>query len=234
MNLPTLIAAIGRRRRPFSPLQIPGLALWINANAANVTKDGSNRVSAATDLSGNGRTASQGTGAAQPLWVPGGVNGKDVLTFDGARSLVTGAFALNQPTTVFISAMTTSAATLQTFVDGAAALNTARFYVSGSNLSMFAGSGVIDGLLTNNAWFIGGALFQNASSFLQKDGVEITGTCGVNNASGITVGFGGGNTAGSALVGSIRQVIVYSAALTLAQRNAVKNYLAADAAVVVV
>jgi hypothetical protein len=52
----------------FHPKQVRNLKLWYRADLG-VTKDGSDRVSAWADQSGNGYNASQGTGSLQPLWV---------------------------------------------------------------------------------------------------------------------------------------------------------------------
>jgi hypothetical protein len=59
-----------------------GLVAWFMADVG-VTKDGSNRVSNWADQSGNSRDAVQATAANKPLWMPGMVNGKPVLRFEG-------------------------------------------------------------------------------------------------------------------------------------------------------
>ncbi len=72
---------------PFSPADLPNLALWLKADAG-ITKDGSNYVSAWADQSGNGNNATQGSGLAQPLWVDGVLNNKPVLRFDGVNDFM--------------------------------------------------------------------------------------------------------------------------------------------------
>jgi hypothetical protein len=58
------------------------------AGVANLTKDGSDLVSALTDESSNARHFSQATGANKPLWVASGVNGKaSIRSTDGLRGL---------------------------------------------------------------------------------------------------------------------------------------------------
>ena len=60
------------------------LALWLDANdASTITLNGST-VSQWNDKSGNARNASQAIAANQPTYTPSGLNGKPVVTFDGA------------------------------------------------------------------------------------------------------------------------------------------------------
>jgi len=67
---------------PWSPSSI-STQLWLDANDADtITLDGS-AVTLWEDKSGNDRHASQNTVANQPAFTDAGLNGKDVLTFDG-------------------------------------------------------------------------------------------------------------------------------------------------------
>ncbi|OBQ32885.1 MAG: hypothetical protein AN487_21545, partial [Anabaena sp. CRKS33] len=77
--------------RPFGGPQLwrpsnlgSALALWLDAeDAASITLNGST-VSQWNDKSGNARNVSQATAANQPTLTTSGLNGKPVLTFDGA------------------------------------------------------------------------------------------------------------------------------------------------------
>ena len=65
------------------------LLYHLDADAANVTKDGSNLVSLWDDLSIAGNDFSQGTAAKKPLWVAdggAGFNNLPVLRFDGTNN----------------------------------------------------------------------------------------------------------------------------------------------------
>jgi hypothetical protein len=67
----------------WTPAQLPGLALWLDAaDASTITLNGST-VSQWNDKSGNNRHASQATAANQPTYSATGLNGKPTLTFDG-------------------------------------------------------------------------------------------------------------------------------------------------------
>jgi hypothetical protein len=74
------------------------LALWLDAeDTSTITLNGST-VSQWDDKSGNGRNASQGSAALQPIYTTNGLNGKPVLSFDGADDelTITSSFALGE------------------------------------------------------------------------------------------------------------------------------------------
>ena len=73
----------------FVPTDITGCQLWLDASEG-VTYDVDNNVSVWTDESGNSNNATQLVGANQPLLVPGVINGKPVIHFDGSHSFLTG------------------------------------------------------------------------------------------------------------------------------------------------
>ena len=68
------------------PVDISGLALWLDADAGNVTRDGSNRVSAwndITDPTNNtvAQNVTQTNSAKQPLWVDNAIGGHPAIQF---------------------------------------------------------------------------------------------------------------------------------------------------------
>jgi len=68
---------------PWTPVQL-STALWLDANDASTLTLNGSTVSQWRDKSGNARHASQATAANQPTRTLNGLNGKPVLTFDGA------------------------------------------------------------------------------------------------------------------------------------------------------
>ena len=80
------------RASGFSPKSISGLYLWLDASVlSSVTLNGSapnQTVSQWRDLSGNNRHFSQSTAGAQPEYTLAGQSGRNCLTFDGSRRLV--------------------------------------------------------------------------------------------------------------------------------------------------
>lgn len=74
----------------FSPKQIAGLGLWLDAaDSSTVSLDGSGNVEAWADKSGNGRNATQTTAANRPDYA-GTLNGKNVVGFAGSPEALTG------------------------------------------------------------------------------------------------------------------------------------------------
>lgn len=69
----------------FSPESLSGLVAWFKADALSLN-DG-DAISSWTDSSGNGNTATQATGSAQPTFKNGIFNGKPVARFDGGDGL---------------------------------------------------------------------------------------------------------------------------------------------------
>lgn len=70
----------------FSPSQIPGLGLWLDASAITGLGDG-DAISTWNDLSGAGRNAT-GSGAARPVYKTNIVNSKPVVRFDGVDDVM--------------------------------------------------------------------------------------------------------------------------------------------------
>lgn len=108
-------------RTQFSPLNLPGLALWLDASDTASMFDATTGGSVVTnggavarwqDKSGNGRNATQGTANNRPTFNTNKQNGLPSLTFDGTNdSLATASFAHSQPLTVFVLQRLTSTTT---------------------------------------------------------------------------------------------------------------------------
>jgi hypothetical protein len=81
-----LDAAYQYLKNALSPFSTSGLALWLKADAG-VGLNGSTVVHW-YDQSGNGNTASQATGSAQPTLVQNDINGYPALHFDGANTFL--------------------------------------------------------------------------------------------------------------------------------------------------
>jgi hypothetical protein len=87
----------------FSPADIEGLANWWDASAAStVTLNGTTVSSWANRASGP--ALAQDTAGAQPTYTTAGVNGKNVLTFDGGDVLSASATYGTQSNTIFFVA----------------------------------------------------------------------------------------------------------------------------------
>ena len=98
----------------FNPASISGLANWWDASAAStVTLNGTTVSSWANRASGP--ALAQGTAGAQPTYTLAGVNGKNVLTFDGGDLLSASATYATQSNTIFFVARENSASAFAGF-----------------------------------------------------------------------------------------------------------------------
>lgn len=91
----------------FSPLDLAGLVLWLDASDAGSITESGGAVSQWNDLSGNGYHVSQATAGAKPGTGAATQNGLNVLTFDGGDHLLhdAGSDAIDlSPMTFFIVA----------------------------------------------------------------------------------------------------------------------------------
>lgn len=77
-------------------------SLYFHIDATKgIIKDSNDKVSQWNDLSGEDHHVSQGTSAAQPVWVDDAINGLPAIRFDNAQWLGHTGFDLEQPCTVF-------------------------------------------------------------------------------------------------------------------------------------
>ena len=86
----------------FGSQNIPGIKLWLAADAGVVLTSGA--VSQWSDLSGNNFNLTQNTANSRPLLVNNVLNSKPVLRFDGNNDFMSVNFGqvLAQPLTIFI------------------------------------------------------------------------------------------------------------------------------------
>lgn len=201
-----------------------GLGAYVTVTQRNV--------SAWADQSGSGNHATQGTAARQPLYVPASINGHPALYFSGSSSadiLTTGAFARNQPhSALAVVSWDDFPAANEYFLDGLA-LNTAimRKVPATNEAGMYAGV-VLNGAVTfSGVPFVASAVFDGANSLVAKDGAATSGSAGVFNASGVSIGADGGGAYVAPLWGRVAEVILYSRGLSTAERQQVERYLGA-------
>ena len=225
----------------FSPLDIAGLQLWLKADAGlwqdsvggtPAVADG-DVVGAWEDQSGQSNDASQATTSKKPLLKTGIVNGRDVVRFDGADDwLKTGSFARSQPSHVFAVIQQISWTGEDRLWDSVSAVNGLMAYqwsVS-PGLKMYSGAGLGDNSgLAIGTFGVLSCLYNGASSVLRINGNEQTGNAGANAGNGITLGAAQVLTV--SMNGDFAELLVYDAALSTADRQAMETYLNARFAV---
>ena len=176
----------------FDPADYGAVALWGGARYETGYAN-NDSVSSVADFSGNSRTASQGTAAAQPTFKAAGeVAGVSlpVLYFDGGDVLNTASFTtLTQPYTVaFVAKSATTAANNSPFgsnegtsYTGISGRTTAT-WLAYANAAGFTGG-------TSTSWSVVVVVFDGSSSFMYVNGTKTTGNASTRSfVSGAAIG----------------------------------------------
>ena len=213
---------------------VPGsLIAWYDfSKTSSLTLSGSNITSAA-DLSGNGRTVTNSGSTHQPTVSASQFGGVQAAYFNGGQWLTTGPFGsdLPQPITMFVVARLTGNG-LTTLVDGASSGGRCASFLYGNQWSAYAGGFQSELPLADYpANYVMCYAFNGSSSLMWRNGGATRGTTatpyfnwGTQGLGGITVGSDSGQT-NFPLTGWIGEVLIYSGALTDAQRNQTTLYL---------
>lgn len=210
----------------FSPKDLSGLALWLDANApGSITL--ATGVSQWNDLSGNARNFTQSTGSQQPSYVQNVLNGKPVVQFAAASSqTMSNSTNFSTPNTViYVSRQTggTNGRVLSGLADNwlMGYHNTRRqqAYFNGWVL----GNGTGPTSTTN--WYIYSSTQTGSLSTFWENGTQLA-----SNANGVA-GPNGLSLNGHASVSEfsdaqIAEVIVYNRVITDNERQRVEAYLA--------
>lgn len=217
----------------FSPVDIPGLKLWLKADTG-VYKDAGTTLAVEgesiqqwNDQSGNANHVTQATAAARPIFKVNIVNGQPVVRFDGLDDwMATGAFTLNQPEMIFV-VWKRAIGVIGYLIDGLAE-NSGSLYAGVTTINdvrLYAGASLVGAIGNDGAFLITGALANGASSQIWKNGTSIaTGDSGASNMGGVTLGATGTSHT-DPLAGDTPEIIIYDSVLSNANRNQVTSYL---------
>lgn len=223
--------------KAFSPLDLSP-ALWLSDTGS----------SAGTwpDISGNGRNATQGTALNQPQIITNALNGRQVRRFDGNDFLDSSDF-YSSDITVFVVGKTNSTTTTQRFVakfDFATSNREWIFSVTATNIIQIlkneSGNVGADNQIIESSSAIGTSnrvlTFQKngTNGLVAIDGLVTTGTFATSGVfDGSTPYRIGGDQAGNNLNGDIAEILIFSTALSTADRQRVERYLGAKYAITV-
>lgn len=227
-----------------TPETIEGLDLWLDASdAATITKDESDRVSAWNDKSSRGNHFTQGTGGNQPLWVDDVQNSLPVIRADDTNRFLAGpspffADGTTARTLIFVGSLIGSltAGTFQNSIIclGEQQTNGQAYIYDGRNDVDFHGEGPqFPGLFTTTfAMFSvvtqagtveGSTRLWQAALELSVSGYDGSGNPAINTA-GASKLFTGKSQPTTCNLG---EILVYSAALSDTQRVTLEQYLKA-------
>lgn len=217
----------------FNPRSISGLAVWLDASkSSSVTLDGNGKVSTWSDLSGNGRDATQTTANNRATYTTAGFNGKNCLTFDGSNA--SSRMVLGDLSAVF-PAFGEVIIAYEAVSDTQYSIYTTR---ANSDALLFTGGHFI-GTFLNLRFSRGGATVpSNGSAVLSMRASGTSFIMRQNGAASFTetgVTFNGGNEhtianraaseAGLAFNGKIGEILLFNADMGATVRSAVERYL---------
>jgi len=223
-------AFFGAAQTGFSPLDISGLKVWLDASdASTITKDGGDAVSVWNDKTTEANDFAQATGSDQPLWVDSVLNSLPVIRFDGTsdfmqRTTWTGG-AMTQQVMMFWVAKYDQGSISGYLFDGGGASNRVFSYGGGvDDIHYFAGIGRDTGAAKGTTHRLYTFLFNGASSNfrINKSSVD-TGDTGTDSCNGMTLARRHTATAWGEV--DIAEFLVYDATISDTDRDAVEDYL---------
>lgn len=213
---------------------LTNLSRWFKADAG-VTMDGSNRVSAWADQSGNGANATQATGGNQPLYVASVIDGLGVLRFSSGRTDnlafdLTSIVSSDYTIAIVHSRGTANAGYLMGALTGGA--GNSSLHIGYSAASTFKhghwGNDIEYASAAYAAstfqWFI---VNRNASygRKIRRMGVDLTSGTDATALGSISGGGIIGGAVGTYYTGDIAEVLVYNAALSRSVQDQLGDYL---------
>lgn len=233
------LIAQGRGGAAFSPTDISGLALWLDASDATTLFQDSAGTTPATanndvigrwaDKSGNSKHATQATTASKPLLKTETLNGRSTLYWAGTDDFLSTATLgpITQPNTVFVVAKGTGTGN-QVIVDGDGDGTTRHqllYRTTTGYLQQFAGNIINATTDLRGAFKVFSAVFNGASSSARVNGAaHLTGNPGAQAFGAVYIGRDGA-AGGALLIGNIAEIIVYDALLDAGQIAQVESYL---------
>lgn len=245
-----LIRSVGLRRGgaftppppAFTPADLPGLYVWLDASDAGTLTIDSGTVSAWADRSGNARHAIQGTAAIRPAFQAAGLNGKPSVRFDGVNdNMVFAGFTHLTTLTVAVVACPTNLSGFRGLVgrtegspwrhNWSVGLDSAKhtlLYYGGSG-SVYPRAEAADAVTVNTAYVFTSRLDSSPAAHLWQDGelqnlaVDTIAPSPANFGAGVL----GANDAGTSgfFAGDISEVVITSGALSDEDVAALNAYL---------
>jgi hypothetical protein len=225
----------------FTPADISGLALWLDAtDATTITLDGSNNVSAWADKSGNSNNAPQSSTTLRPSGI-GSLNGKTAIDFDGIDDYLeianSTSINLGPNLSIFVVHKCDTMASRQTlfnFANTSAAHSAPGFEVGALNVASSYGV-TIPGIYvltqvnsaSTSAAVAGFMQASSANTVIRKNGSQIAGpaTQAGISASGLAKLIGVRAAGSQPYNGTIGEIVVYNKVLTGTDLTNLESYL---------
>jgi hypothetical protein len=212
------------------PFSTNGLTFWLKADAG-VGLNGST-VAHWYDQSGNGKTASQATGSAQPTLVQNDINGYPALRFDGANTFLQTAAPVTTSTQYSMFVVSTLGGAPGPVYNGNSSADGYGFYRQNT-----ADYGMLDGgvsFASFGATTTSGAQMQElvrgssgTTTFYQNSAQGGTSSAIPNTPTTATYIGGVNSNASNLFSGDIAEILIYNRALSTTERQQVEQYLTA-------
>jgi hypothetical protein len=231
---PRLLRPLARPSAQTVPQSIAGLYAWYDvSDASKVILDTvtTTTISELSDKSGGGRHLLQGTKATQPTYTAAAQNGRAAATFAGGEFMTVASVSIPQPFTVIGAYVGTALSGIRHVVTGTPSTGSLAVMLSHRNATgnqgMNCGTGFFP-FATVTVWNIHHNIGNGSSSVVARNlGADSTGNAGAAGATSLMLGADpGGGTTTSFFIGSIGEVLIYTRALTRAERETLVNYLA--------
>lgn len=215
-----------RPRGGFTPKNIAGLQLWLDASDASTMTFNGSAVSEWRDKSGKSNTFIQSTAVTQPTFVASSRNGKSAINFPNFTNVSGPAgFSFAQPTTWFLAFQAPTTSGTWSLFDG----DGDRQHIFGNaetELRMFAGGAPVVATITSSTWYVAILIYNGASSTHRVSTLTAsTANAGTNAISVPRIG------ANSGLRGDLGEIGFVNRAISDAEATAVMRYLSARWAV---
>lgn len=219
--------------------------LWLDASDASTITESSGSISSWSDKKNNGRSAVQETGLNQPTYTSSGLNGKNVVTFNGTSSWLSVADTYDAPINIYVVVKSeTTSGVRHILRKGFNAGNSFEFFLRtndltvqlavGGSSSAFVSSATNQA--TTDATIYGSVnngeilrLFKNGSAIGNTPAIT---TAQLNSTQALRIGASpsdntsGGGSAIDFWNGIIAEVVLTTAILSTEDRQNIEGYLA--------
>lgn len=220
----------------WNPKTYGGLELWLDSNDSETITLNGGTVSQWDDKSGNDYHVSKGTASNQPTLTSNVLNGRDVLRFDGGdwlENLVATPVGGSTNRTIFIVFNYTGSSIDYPLVLGPVSTNTPNGTVFGVgqeiSVRVAGGFRIFNDSVSSSHSIVSVVLDGTTTSDLSawKNGISLGVSSTINQTinTGSKFYVGASASVGNWLDGDIAEIIVYSSALSTAQRQQVESYL---------
>ncbi|MEE9159939.1 MAG: hypothetical protein V3U60_16330 [Gammaproteobacteria bacterium] len=225
----------------FSPNQLAGLSLWLDADDASTITEAGGSVSQWDDKSGNGNDATQTTEASKPTTGISTINGLNALDFDGDDDWLIGAsgtisISLSDHTIFFVAHLDTLDE-LQCFINwndntGSTNRELFCFVLASGNLNVngtIGSSTIIGDDLQNTDMLVSINVNPGMTMVTRLDGVQKTSNAislvSSADAFSIAAEFDAGSVPGNFTNIKVGEIIMYDRNLSASETQAIEGYL---------